>query len=533
MISRRHFFHKAARGLGLSALIPPLYACSGNKSFRGIVTGPNATLGHRLRTMDFPKVTKTTPVDILVIGGGVSGLSAARFLKKHTDNFVLLELEDYPGGNSIGGRNSISAFPWGAHYLPLPGNNDAELIAFLRECNVITGFREGRKVFNPYFLCHEPQERLFINHFWQDGIIPHEGVPKADRAQIDRFLSLMTDYKQMRCNDDRPAFAIPVEFSSRDSTVLAFDKISADQFLKSHQFNSPYLRWYVNYCCADDYGSSLQQTSAWAMMHYFASRRSDAANTPGDAVLTWPEGNSWLITQLSKNLTAHVRPGTLAYNVTAKRNKVEVDVFDAARNISEKIIADQVIMATPQFINRHLLHGSPRNFDYGKFQFAPWVVANITVDADLTEHRGEPLCWDNVIYGSDSLGYVNASHQQLGSPNNQKVITYYKALIHGSAVTSRMNAHGKTHADWSSEVVRDLATAHRHIEQDIREINIWIWGHGMIRPSPGFMWGDDRLNAGNSIDDRIHFAHSDLSGISIFEEAFYNGHQSARKALGV
>lgn len=533
MISRRHFFNKAIGGLGLSALIPALHACSENKSFGGIVTGPNATLGHRLRTMDFPKTTKTTSVDILVIGGGVSGLSAARFIKKYTDNFLLLELEDSPGGNSIGGRNSIAAFPWGAHYLPLPGNNDPELITFLRECNVITGFQEGRNLFNPYFLCHDPKERLFINHFWQDSVIPHEGVPRADRDQIERFLSLMNGYKQMRCDDERPAFAIPVELSSRDSKILAFDNISADQFLKQHQFNSPYLRWYVNYCCADDYGSSLQQTSAWAMLHYFASRRSDAANASDDAVLTWPEGNSWLIAQLCKNLTAHVRPGNLAYNVTIKGNKVEVDVFDAGANISEKIIADQVIMATPQFINSHLLKGAPRNLDHAKFQFAPWVVANITLDASLTEHRGEPLCWDNVIYGSDSLGYVNASHQQLGSQNNQKVITYYKPLIRGDAVTSRMNAYGKTHANWSSDVVRDLATAHRNIEQDIREMNIWIWGHGMIRPSPGFMWSTDRLNAGSSIADRIHFAHSDVSGISIFEEAFYNGHQSARKALGV
>lgn len=533
MISRRSFFQKAVQGVGLSAFIPALQACAGNKPFGGVITGPNAALGHRLRTMDFPKITKTTSFDIVIIGGGVSGLSAARFLKKHTDNFLLLELEDSVGGNSIGGRNSISAFPWGAHYLPLPGNNDPELITFLRECNVITGFQQGRPLFNEYFLCHDPKERLFINHYWQDSIIPHEGVPKADREQIERFLSLLQTYKQMRCDDDRYAFSIPLAHSSQDSKIVAFDKISADQFLTQHKFDSPYLRWYVNYCCADDYGSSLQQTSAWAMMHYFASRRSDAANASADAVLTWPEGNSWLIAQICDNLTAHIRPGSLAYNVIIKGNKVEVDVFDSRTNISEKIIADQVIMATPQFINRHLLNSVQRDLDYGKFQYAPWVVANITLDAALTEHRGEPLCWDNVIYGSDSLGYVNASHQQLGFQNKEKVITYYKPLIHDDAVTSRMNAYARTHANWSSEIVRDLASAHRNIARQIRELNIWIWGHGMIRPSPGFIWSTDRLNAGSSICNRIHFAHSDVSGISIFEEAFYNGHQSAKKALGV
>ena len=58
---------------------------------------------------------------IVVAGGGVAGLAAGGRSPRHGyGDFVLLELEDRPGGNARAGRNAVSAFPLGAHYLPCP-----------------------------------------------------------------------------------------------------------------------------------------------------------------------------------------------------------------------------------------------------------------------------------------------------------------------------------------------------------------------------------------------------------------------------
>ncbi|MBT1701415.1 FAD-dependent oxidoreductase, partial [Fulvivirgaceae bacterium PWU4] len=423
------------------------------------------------------------------------------------------------------------AFPWGAHYLPLPGTNDAELTAFLTEAGVITGVTNGLPVFNEYYLCHDPKERLYIHHHWQEGIIPHEGVPPKDREEIERFLAMMHGYKELKGSDGREAFAIPVSFSSADEKILALDAITAEQFLADNNFTSTYLRWYVNYCCADDYGTSVAQTSAWAMVHYFASRKGKALNAASDSVLTWPEGNYWLIKQLRKNLQTNIQPQSLAYSVNLKGNGVEVLYFDATRNMSKKIEANAVIMATPQFINQRLLAGTQRNLDYQTFEYAPWMVANITTDLPLNERRGEQLCWDNVIYGSEALGYVNALHQQVGIYQHEKVITYYKPLLGSDPRAARQQAYTHTFDDWKAAILADLQKPHPGMEKNIQEMNVWLWGHGMIKPSPGFIWSANRKNAATPLNDRIHFAHADLSGISIFEEAFYNGHQSARAVL--
>jgi hypothetical protein len=50
----------------------------------------------------------------------------------------------------------------------------------------------------------------------------------------------------------------------------------------------------------------------------------------------------------------------------------------------------------------------------------------------------------------------------------------------------------------------------------------------MIRPRPGALFDPARL-ARLAPRGRIHFAHTDLSGIALFEEAFDHGLRAARE----
>ncbi len=56
----------------------------------------------------------------------------------------------------------------------------------------------------------------------------------------------------------------------------------------------------------------------------------------------------------------------------------------------------------------------------------------------------------------------------------------------------------------------------------ILRIDVWRWGHAMISPTPGFLSEPARLVARNT-PPPIFRAHSDLSGLSLFEEAHYWG----------
>ena len=63
-----------------------------------------------------------------------------------------------------------------------------------------------------------------------------------------------------------------------------------------------------------------------------------------------------------------------------------------------------------------------------------------------------------------------------------------------------------------------------------RHLDVWLWGHAMARPVPGAMFGPTRSTMNQSLG-KIRFAHSDMSGLSLFEEACHWGHEAARSIL--
>jgi hypothetical protein len=146
----------------------------------------------------------------------------------------------------------------------------------------------------------------------------------------------------------------------------------------------------------------------------------------------------------------------------------------------------------------------------------------------LEERSGAPLSWDNVLYESNSLGYVAATHQLMDTHLSKHNLTYYLPLVGDTPANERKNAQAKTHEQWTAMVIDDLKKVHPNIEAALQEINIMIWGHAMAQPLPGMIHGPLRSSLSGSIKNRIHFAHTDVAGVSLFEEAFYQGLKAAR-----
>lgn len=531
-------------GVSAFALPPLLSRCMAPKPIPGRMLGPNHRAGHWLRG-PLPAEARQPPaeslsVEVLIVGGGVAGLSARRWLEKlNVKNVLLLELEQTVGGNAASGRNAVSAFPWGAHYLPIADLRNHELLDFLQDSGSITGFDEaGLPLYNEYHLCHDPEERLFINGHWQEGLVPTLGVPEADRQQIQQFFRLTETLKRAIGSDGLDAFAIPLDRSSADARYRDLDRQSFAEYLTAQGFTSPYLRWYLNYGCLDDYGIPLEQTSAWAGLHYFASRKGRSANAPSSAVLTWPEGNDFLVQQLRKQATSSIHSDTLVYAVEPTQEdttgSVRVLARDLRANKNIAIEAQRVILATPVFVARRLLNTSEMpSRETPKDQFptttyhTPWLVANLTVDA-LPQGRGVPLCWDNVVYGAESVGYICANHQDLRD-NLRRVITYYKPLADSTKTPAdlRRRVYETTREQWLAEILTELEQAHPGIKNHVQDADVWVWGHGMAAPTPNLLWHSNRLQNVQPIGNRIFFAHTDYSGISIFEEAFYSGIRAA------
>lgn len=518
--SRRHFI----KSIGTTLLLVPFWNACKNKVVQLLLnlTKTNHLLGHRLWTQNFPNPTATIKTKYLIVGGGITGLSAARHLTQKGENdFLIIELEKHLGGNAASGQNDYSKYPLGAHYLPLPNLDDKNLIDFLHEEQIITGFdAENIPNFDETQLCLAPQERLFFKNEWQEDLIPKFGLTVYEKGAFDRFFDLMKTFRDAKGHDQKYHFYIPISDKSSDTKYEYLDGLTMKNWLLSQNLNANTLLVYIDYCCRDDFGLGIECVSAWAGIHYFAARKTDQYNQKYDAVLTWPEGNAKLAQLLQKYTTQKSLKQHVVYHVSIQNGQGIAKVYDDAKNISKTIIADKIIMATPQFVNQYLI--DDRKSLAQNFVYAPWLLATLVIDNDL-DTTGFPLAWDNVIHGANGLGYVYDQHQNLNQTEKYKVITYYYSFSDSNTKNSRKKLYQNSKEYWTQMVFDDLKIAHTHIEAITKSIDIHLIGHGMISPIPGFILGKNIQKAAQPIQKTIYFAHSDLSGISIFEEAFHQG----------
>ncbi|MBP7414040.1 MAG: FAD-dependent oxidoreductase, partial [Giesbergeria sp.] len=413
-----------------SATSALLAACdSAPPALSGGFAGVDMARGHALRDLlasgRLPEPARIHRTQVVIAGGGVAGLAAARSLRlAGVEDFALLELEDSAGGNSRGTQVQGLACPLGAHYLPLPGPDATEVQDLLEEL----GLRQrvaGRWQYDERHLCHSPQERLFFHGEWQEGLLPVQGVGSATLAQYQRFADAVQAHSQ------QARFAMPALKTWKPNQPLApahqaLDAITFEAWLAQQGLHDPHLRWYLDYCCRDDYGAGCARVSAWAGIHYFASRHGFQA--PGSAtagerdsgVLTWPEGNGWITQRLAAPLRqgGQLHTATSVLRIAEHARGVQVDAFDHATQTVQRWQAQRCIVALPVFMAARVVQAPPAFVQQAaqRLHWAPWLVANIHLSHPLQDRPGAAPAWDNVLYQDATpggLGYVDASHQRL------------------------------------------------------------------------------------------------------------------------
>jgi protoporphyrinogen oxidase len=499
-------------------------------------------LGHRVRDEKPPVIAadRWERAGIVIVGAGIAGLSAARrLLTKGYEDFVILELDTAAGGTARSGSNGTSAYPWGAHYITAPMKENTDLLDLLRELDLVEATdAAGEPVFREELQCREPQERLFAGGEWHEGLYLHEGESDDDKQQLARFKTIIEGYAALKDARGRRAFAVPTSQGSDDAELTALDRTSIAEWLAREKLTSERLRWLVDYACRDDFGARAAHTSAWAGIHYHASRLVGPGREP-QSVLTWPAGNGWLVSKLQEKLRSKLRLGLAVADVAPTTNvetgRAGVDVVAiGAPPRAVGIHADRVVFAAPQFVARAVVRpfrdAPPAHL--AAFQYGAWMVANLTLSARPKAGKrghGQLMAWDNVLRDSPSLGYVVATHQT-GRDHGPTVLTYYHPLCDEDPRAARRRLYAAGRDEWADIALADLETAHPDIRDVTTRVDVVRWGHAMVRPSPGFVFGGARAAAARPVQG-IHFAHTDLSGVALFEEAFHHGIRAADEAL--
>lgn len=498
----------------------------------GEIVGAGHVMGHRLRSSERPSLPfdQCEHFDVVIVGGGIAGLAAARRLKHAgVERVILLELEPAVGGTSRADLTSKFPSPWGAHYLPAPMKENTSLVKLLDEFGMISSYDDrGAPIYAEEVLVRDPEERLFVQGQWHEGLWPAAIATAADNANLQAFHQEVERWVAWRDGQGRRAFVVPVSACSDDAEVTALDRQTFAEWLDERQLTSPAFRWWVEYATRDDYGTTLQQTSAWAGLFYFASRVQQSVTEP-QPLLTWPEGNGWLVQQLAAGVQRFVRPNRAVASVETGPLGATIIAFDASGKAHGYHCAE-VIFAAPHFLAPFVLPGFPaqRIADSRQFTYGAWMVANLLL-RDRPANVGFEAAWDNVIYDSRSLGYVSAMHQR-GRDHGATAWTYYLPLVDDDPKAARSRLLELDWATAADVVLSDLAQAHPDVRSLVERLDIMRWGHAMIQPRVGFLFGGARQREQEAWQN-IHFAHSDLSGLALFEEAFDHGTRAANEVI--
>ena len=496
------------------------------------IHAPGRDEGHFLRDRKpLPAPSQVLETDVLVLGSGIAALTAAwKMRKEGKSDFLMLDGPE-PYGNAAGGRYGELAYPTGAHYLPLPTPDCFHVRELLADLGVIVrGAQERKPYYDERFVLHGPEDRLLFNGKWQEGTLPHEGVPAAELAEQQRFFAHIDTLRAAVGEDGRRRFTFPSVQSSDDAEAARLDGMSFKAWAEENGYRAPTLAWYFDYCCRDDYGAGYDKVSAWAGLHYFCGRGGEAANAQQGAWLTWPEGLQALATGMERLAQPRRQAGS-AVSLRSTDKGVEALCFVLERGVARTftIRARKAICAMPLHVAARVVENMP---DIHRQPHAPWMVANFLMKRFPRELPDAPLSWDNVVHGGPGLGYVVSTHQDIRvTPPEKTVFTSYVALTGREPATARKWMTAASAGELLELAAGDLRSAYgEQFDQCVERVDITLRGHAMAIPVPGFR-SDAALRALREMEGPVLFAHSDLSGFSVFEEASWWGYRAAQLAL--
>jgi hypothetical protein len=491
--------------------------------------------GHRLRDLrQLPPVSAHRQVDTLILGSGMAALTAAFRLKQagHRD-VLMLDGVEWAGNSSAGVWQGLN-YPRGAHYLPFPTPESTHVQQILRTLGMWQGGSTGdARQYRETDVVFAPTERLWQHGAWHDSIVPQVAKGSDSEQQLKRFLNFTDQLKGKRGRDGKRLFAIPVLLSSQDAEWRQLQQITFAEWLKAQGYHTPELLWYLNYSCKDDYGAGIDTVSAWAGLHYFASRVHEHDHHDATPLLTWPDGMHHLAMQMAQYAQVPRLPLT-AIKLSTQAQSATVLAMDTRGKLTQ-IKAQRVISAMPLHVLKHVWDQAGEiglQQPNALLPQVPWLVCNVWIDGVLPEKQGTGRCWENIIYGSESLGFVDATHQMLrASAQPKTVLTCYHAMTHLPPTQARQWLTHATPLELIELGLQDLLTAYgTSLWRYVQGVEVCVRGHAMSAPATGFL-SHPVLERLRGVDGVVQVAHSDLSGYSIFEEASFWGWRAAEQIL--
>ena len=446
-------------------------------------------------------------VDVAVVGGGLSGLASAYFLRQH--NTVLFELRDRFGGNAMGEEWHGIKYSLGGAYFITP-DSGSFLESFYEELGLDRLIRVS-----------EPPDPMELNGIIRDDF--WNGLSRQDQIAFHRYARVVTqiaenEYPEIPLSDD------PIEAER----VRALDRFTFREDVERRMGMSmtPLLAAGVQSYFFSSFDAPMEDISAACGWNFVAAEEFGRWVLPG--------GNSQFVYELWQRLKereVEVRPSCRPHflrgrcrviDVRPRGERVQVTYQDASTNL-RSISARFAIMAGSKHVAKHVLHDL-EHWDADKYEAmnqietSPYLVANILLQSPI-----ERDFYDCFLLG-DGVHYPMNGEQLEQNPivtdmirgdftrehGPRSVLTLYWPLSWATArFTLILNDPWQHYTGLLVPQIRRMLGLLDVAETAVRQVRLTRWGHAMPIPRPGFIANRIVETAARPLGDNIFFANQD------------------------
>jgi monoamine oxidase len=433
------------------------------------VDGDHFQVCHQVRDgHSFPRPDATKKADVVIVGGGVAGLSAAYFLKGK--DWLLLEKEEHFGGNAYQEEYEGQIYGTGSAY------------GYRGDAGDVLAKEIGLQM--PLVNMPDPMidNRRYAPDIWRSGIndLPY---PK----------DVVASFKKYR--DD----IMKIDFKNNAA------QLDSEPFTKYLEPYAPEVKKLWDAYGPSNWGAFSEDTSALIGIAdtQFLIQGLD------DQRVILPGGLGCITHKLVEVLQPHYGERMLsdATVVAVVQDKDEVRVTYAQGDKVTTVAAKVALMCTPKNITSRIVAGLPGEQKQAmrRIRYAPYPMINIIFDKPVYR-KG----YDNWCPGKTFTDFVVADftiRHNHGYEPKYNILTFYTPLRESERSTLLNEDDCKALA---GKVLKDFQGLLPEFNVDPVEVRLYRRGHPMFMAVPG-QFTKNRMIASKPMD-RIFFGHSDSGG---------------------